>query len=165
MMEMIRSQVMKRITSKQAIGRKMKGDICPKIRKKLDLIIDMSYEYNAEFAGSAKAQVRGPEGQFSVDLDKRTCACRRWELTAIPCVHAVAAIIEQNEDPFSYVDQCYNKTVYQQVYSHLINPTNGPELWEAYPSPPGIFLPPHGNKKKRGRMPTARKKEAEELEK
>ena len=86
MMEMIRSQVMKRITSKQAIGRKMKGDICPKIRKKLDLIIDMSYEYNAEFAGSAKAQVRGPEGQFSVDLDKRTCACRRWELTAIPCV-------------------------------------------------------------------------------
>ena len=98
-------------------------------------------------------------------MDKRTCVCRSWELTAIPCVHAVAAIIEQNEDPFSYVDQCYSKTVYQQVYSHLINPTNGPELWEAHPSPPGIFLPPHGNKKKRGRMPTARKKEAEELEK
>ena len=53
---------MKRITTKQAIGRKMKGDICPKIRKKLDIIIDMSYEYHADFAGSSKAQVRGPEG-------------------------------------------------------------------------------------------------------
>ena len=70
MMEMIRSQVMKRITSNQAIGKKMKGDLCPKIRKKLEKNIESSYEYNADFAGSAKAQVRGPEGQFSVDLDK-----------------------------------------------------------------------------------------------
>ena len=114
MMEIIRSQVMKRITTKQAVGRKMKGDICPKIRKKLDIIIDMSYEYHADFAGSSKAQVRGPEGQFSVDLDKRSCACRRWDLTAIPCVHAVAAIIEQMKTLFHMwinviARQCTNK--------------------------------------------------------
>ena len=55
MMEMIRTQVMKRITSKQVFGRKMKGDLCPKIRKKFEKIIELSYEYNAEFASFALA--------------------------------------------------------------------------------------------------------------
>ncbi|XP_050222097.2 uncharacterized protein LOC126672194 [Mercurialis annua] len=43
---------------------------------------------------------------------------------------------------------------------------NGPDMWETDPEPFNIILPPSPvHKKKRGRIPTARKKEAEELEK
>lgn len=32
-----------------------------------------------------------------VDLLKRTCTCKKWELTGIPCYHAAACISIRNE--------------------------------------------------------------------
>ena len=164
MMEMIRSQLMKRINSKQILGKKMKGNLCPKIRKKLAINKGDSYNYTFEFAGSPRVQVTGPDGQFVVDMELRTCACRRWDLTGIPCAHACCCILENNEELESYVDVCYSKETYQKIYSWVINPTNGPSLWEKENNAPGIFIAPSPIKKKRGRRATLRRKEAEELE-
>ncbi|KAL8503118.1 hypothetical protein ACS0TY_022020 [Phlomoides rotata] len=27
--------------------------------------------------------------QFYVDLEKSSCGCRKWDLTCIPCIHAI----------------------------------------------------------------------------
>ena len=164
MFEMIRTQLMKRINIKQEVSQKWKGLLCPKIKNKLEQIKEKSFDYTATFSGSPLVQVNGPEGQFTVDLERKTCACRRWDLTGIPCMHAVACIFEENEDSVTYVNDLYKVDTYKRVYSLIINPTNGPSLWEAHDNP-GIILPPSPVKKKRGRIPTARRKEAEEKEK
>ena len=77
MLEMIRSQLMKRMHTKLTLGKKFKGDIYPKVKKKLAVNKELSYNYQAEFAGSPKVQVVGPDGQSVVDMEKRTCACRK----------------------------------------------------------------------------------------
>ncbi|XP_050228745.2 uncharacterized protein LOC126677966 [Mercurialis annua] len=166
MFEMIRTQLMKRIYDKQLLGSKFQTDVCPKILKKLDKIIDEGWKYTATPTGGPQVQVSGPGGQFVVNLPERTCTCRRWDLTGIPCVHACAAIHENNEHPRRYIDDCYSKAVYERVYSFVINPMNGADMWETDPNPFNIILPPSPvQQKKRGRKATVRRLEAEELEK
>ena len=119
---------MKRISTKQVLGNKFRGDLCPKIKKKLAVNKELSYSCQAEFAGSLRVQVIGPDGQFVVDMDKRTCAYRKWDLTGIPYHHACTCIIENNEEPEKYVDACYYVQTYRKVYSHVINPVNGSHM-------------------------------------
>ena len=82
----------------------------------------MSFEYEADFAG---VQVTGPDSQFVVYMEMKTCACKKWDLTGIPCQHACCCITENNEEPEKYVDECYSVETFNKVYSHVINPTNG----------------------------------------
>ena len=48
---------MKRMHAKLTLGKKFKGDICPKVKKKLAVNKELSYNYQAEFVGSARVQV------------------------------------------------------------------------------------------------------------
>lgn len=36
------------------------------------------------------------ESTFVVDLAKKSCGCRVWDVSGIPCVHALAAIHKNN---------------------------------------------------------------------
>lgn len=65
-----------------------------------------------------------------VDLKQRTCACRKWQLTGIPCFHAVSCIFFQKLDPLDFIHPCYSKDTYLQVYSHILEPISGEAYWE-----------------------------------
>lgn len=38
-----------------------------------------------------------------VDLNNKSCSCRTWNLTGVPCSHAIRCILLQNEDLVTYV--------------------------------------------------------------
>ncbi|CAN1152224.1 hypothetical protein LINPERHAP2_LOCUS18613 [Linum perenne] len=106
-------------------------------------------------------QVRGPRGQFVVDLLTRTCACGRWQLSGIPCPHAIRCIQYCQEDPERYVDNCYSVDVYKSTYERSVRPLNDSSQWSRSglePLHPPQFPPP-----KRGAKQTKRRKEAGEL--
>ncbi|KAL0405685.1 UNVERIFIED_CONTAM: hypothetical protein Slati_3882400 [Sesamum latifolium] len=67
--------------------------------------------------------------QFSVDLEMRTCSCRIWQLSGIPCKHACSAIFNQNLQPEDMVHPYYNIETYKQVYEPAILPISGETLW------------------------------------
>jgi hypothetical protein len=53
-------------------------------------------------------EVTSPDDrQFFVDLHKRRCGCRKWEITGIPCPHAVATILYDCGDLEDYIDECF----------------------------------------------------------
>ena len=83
---------MKRIHVKQAIGQTIEGLICPKIMKKLKDMKIEACKYTATYSGYPLVRVHGPDGQYTVDMEKRRCACRRWQLIGIACVHGLACI-------------------------------------------------------------------------
>ena len=143
--------MMKRLNTKQLLAKKFKEDICPKLKKKLTVNKEMSYNYQAEFSSSPKVQFIRPNGQFMVDMEARTCAYRRWDLTGIPCQHAYGCIIKNNEQTEKYMDACYSIQTYNMVYGNVINPTNGPILWEKVTNAPGIIITPSPINTKRGR--------------
>jgi hypothetical protein len=67
--------------------------------------------------------------QFVVDLGKKTCGCRQWEMIGIPCAHAVCAILFDCGDLEDYVDEYYSLERYKKVYAPLIYPMPSEEQW------------------------------------
>ena len=64
-----------------------------------------------------------------VDLVGRTCSCRAWDLTRIPCKHRVAAIFMNREKPEDYTHPCYYKDAYVETYKTPIPPMPGQSEW------------------------------------
>ena len=68
-------------------------------------------------------------GQYSVDLEQKSCSWWRYELTGIPCGHAIPIILLINENPFTYADDCYKKNAWIREYQGIINPITHQEDW------------------------------------
>nr|KAJ0186073.1 hypothetical protein LSAT_V11C900490590 [Lactuca sativa] len=99
---------------------------------------------------NGKYQVTGPwTDQFVVDMVQHTCSCRKWELTGIPCKHALVAIWDmrkKNKDvglPESWVHPTYWLKTWKEMYSFKIKPINGRRMWEKYPCPTTLLPPEH----------------------
>ncbi|XP_017644503.1 uncharacterized protein LOC108485170 [Gossypium arboreum] len=67
-------------------------------------------------AGGDKYQVEcGLDSQHVVDLVENSCSCKNWDLTGIPCMHALAVIHLKEEFPETYVQIWYTKQTQLQI--------------------------------------------------
>ena len=158
LLEAIRFYLMARMESKRVWMSRLTGELCPKIVAKLENNKKYSNACIATHAGELAYEIRCMYGeQFVVNLRKRTCSCRRWDLNGIPCSHAISAINRLGEKPESFVDQCYSREAYLKAYEPVIFPLNGPNLWKKVSHQD--ILPPEAIKLP-GRPKKARKKDA-----
>ena len=68
--------------------------------------------------GFSKFQITDGMGrQYAVDLAHKSCSCRAWDISGIPCPHAVAAIYHERGDPMDYVHHYYKKEAMLKAYS------------------------------------------------
>ncbi|XP_076923938.1 uncharacterized protein LOC143586230 [Bidens hawaiensis] len=92
-LEYIREYLMRRIVNVLEVIDKIEGLLTPIATTELQKIRTNAAHYTVQWNGGDLYQVSGiPGKQRVVYLVKRTCTCRRWELTGIPCEHVVAAI-------------------------------------------------------------------------
>ena len=119
--------------------------------------------WNSYVAGYQQFEVIQGNERYAVDLSKRICGCRSWQISGIPCVHGMAAIASQNLDPELYVADCFKKEKFLQSYAYIITPLNDSSLW---PTDPDITLFPLPPKRRRlpGRPATKRKRDKAERE-
>lgn len=69
---------------------------------------DYAKGWIASWCGNDEFEVAGPNGvQYKVKIPTRHCGCRKWDISGIPCIHAITAIGFNNLDPLDYVDDCY----------------------------------------------------------
>ncbi|KAL4360525.1 hypothetical protein GQ457_04G013760 [Hibiscus cannabinus] len=158
MLEGIRTKIMQRVAKKKVEADKWTDVLCPKFQKKLEAATEMSNRCWPTHAGGNIYQVAcGAHNQYGVNLEAHTCSCRKWDLTGIPCPHAISVILMREHRPESYVDDCYKTKTQQAIYSHMINPVRGPNQWIPHESscmpilPPPLKRPPgkpHKNKRK-----------------
>ncbi|GJY93652.1 hypothetical protein Tco_0509434 [Tanacetum coccineum] len=66
---------------------------------------------------------------YVVDISARTCSCRSWQLSGIPCVHAVVAMAFLNKDPETYVSNWLKKEMFTKEYNYPIKPLKGSSFW------------------------------------
>ncbi|KAH0633728.1 hypothetical protein KY284_036514 [Solanum tuberosum] len=164
LLEMIKNKLMKRLYKKKEWINKYQGLICPKIEKNLNQIRLEAALFRPNFSCGPKVSVEGPGGPFIVDMQKGSCTCRRWDLTGLPCPHALVSIHGNGDRVEDYVNVYYKVETFKNVYSHFINPTNPEDHWPKVMNG-GEVLPSKIVRKKRGRKPKLRRKEAEELQK
>ncbi|XP_057423086.1 uncharacterized protein LOC130717015 [Lotus japonicus] len=144
------------VKQKQLMLRWRNNQICPLVQQKLESMKRQSDYWLATWCGDTgynQFEVSRGSDKYTVDLQLRTCACRRWDLSGIPCPHAVSCIWHNRHVPENYVDAAYRRHTFIDTYSHIIQPNNGPKLWpevDALPlNPPYVRRAPGRPKKMR----------------
>ncbi|KAK8713246.1 hypothetical protein V6N13_148468 [Hibiscus sabdariffa] len=147
---------MQRLVKRKDQAEKWTGLLCPKIQKKLDNTTSLAHSCWPLYVGGQMYQVScGPSSQHSVNIQEWTCSCRKWQLTGIPCIHAIS-VMSIEDRPEKYVDSCYSVSTQRAIYSHLISPVRGEQQWATNDTmepilPPMFRRPPGRPHKKRKR--------------
>jgi len=99
MLEDVRRQAMKRISKRRDQTAKCKSKFLPHIMGVLEAN-RKSVKLCTVLKNSEQVyEVMEGNGGFTANILHRTCACNQWNLTRIPCPHAVYVINEHNRDP------------------------------------------------------------------
>nr|GFB44505.1 hypothetical protein [Tanacetum cinerariifolium] len=143
-LEFIREYLMKRIVIVQQVISKSNGPLTSKATKVFEVIKKIAAQYTISWNGGNLYQAVGPKGdQCVVNVEKRACFCRKWDLTE------------------SWVNPSYWLATWEEMYRFKINPCNGPDLWPPSDSPITYTLAEYH--KPAGRPSKKRKKSAAEL--
>ena len=158
MLEAIRCRVMVRIQENGTRSDLWQGAICPNLFRKLKLNITRSAQCDVLWNGKEGFEVREKDRmKYTINLEQRNCSCRYWQLSGLPCCHAINAIYKSSQQLDGYIDSCYSIEVYKRIYAHCLEPVQGEESWATSdhpkPSPPGYTKMPGRPRKERRREP------------
>uniref|UniRef100_A0A2N9GEU7 SWIM-type domain-containing protein n=1 Tax=Fagus sylvatica TaxID=28930 RepID=A0A2N9GEU7_FAGSY len=107
MIDTIRRKLMRRFQVNRASIAKMSRKLCPKIQVKVDKAGVKASECLLLYSGEGKYEVNYRQQKFVVNLREKTCGCKKWDITGIPCHHAISAILHEGSKIEDYVDHCY----------------------------------------------------------
>jgi hypothetical protein len=129
LIEMLRKKLMKRYQKKREGIIKMDGRICPKIFEQLDELSRDAGHCNGGYAGDGFFEVTHKHKQHVVNLVRRTCGCRQWDMTGFPCAHAICAIWKDSAKLVDYVSDWYIVDMLKKAYEHVVYPMPGEKQW------------------------------------
>ncbi|XP_031120889.1 uncharacterized protein LOC116024127 [Ipomoea triloba] len=124
----------------------MRHLLMTRVLEKLQWNEKQAASYRGFQCGLHEFDIQGFYGdQQSVNLEVRSCTCRIWDLTGLPCKHAICAIwIKHGKGPvYAYVNPCYTKARYLQIYEGSIHPMAGVSEWpvvDRTPPLPPLFI-------------------------
>ncbi|PKI56827.1 hypothetical protein CRG98_022785 [Punica granatum] len=84
-----------------------------------------------------------PEFERNMELLKAISeeAWKEWDISGIPCKHAVACMTMNDSDPEKFMHSYYSKETWQRIYEPYIRPVIGEDHWEKQSLDP--ILPPN----------------------
>jgi hypothetical protein len=158
MNEAIRKKLMVRIQENRTKVQKWTGTICPNVFRKLKLNIERSGCCMVLWNGADGFEVQEKEDRkYVVNLQQRTCTCRYWQLSGLPCCHAISCIYKASQKLDEYIAPCYSIGHYLKIYEHVLQPIEGPANWPISnmprPDPPAFVKKPGRPKTERRREP------------
>ena len=144
---------MERMHERRLLGQKWSGYLCPEAELVLSdniqhgrcLAIKHSTEDIVEVESNKTCRV---------DLKNRTCSCRSWDITRIPCKHACATITWMGREIYQYCDWYMTVVAFRASYAPIIYPI--PDYEKRFVPPEERVLKPPLTKKRRGRPCTRR---------
>ncbi|KAL4294633.1 hypothetical protein AHAS_Ahas18G0247600 [Arachis hypogaea] len=114
--------------------------IMPTIKKKLEKKAKYARDWRPFWSAASKYEVMCGLDKFVVDLSAGKCSCRRWQMSGLPCPHAISSITFKGLDLELFVDDHYKKNAYlRSKYDDIM--------------PPPYRRPSHRPVKKRKRGP------------
>ncbi|GKA01300.1 multidrug resistance-associated protein 5 [Tanacetum coccineum] len=120
MLEAIIVIVLERMNKIKEISRKWNPRVCPNIKKRLEWLKEQQRFWHVIPAGGNLNEVRSGSEGFTVDEGKRTCSCRMWQLSGLPCVHATKVIFLINRVSESYVPAWFETDMYFVAYHNYV---------------------------------------------
>jgi len=98
------------------------GEICPMIKKILDKAKKDVNRWSPNWCGDweySNFVVSDGSDTYVINLKEITCACRRWDLSGIPCPHSIAAMYYNNQNPDDYAAHWYMLVIMRFMFSYI----------------------------------------------
>uniref|UniRef100_A0A251KLH9 SWIM-type domain-containing protein n=1 Tax=Manihot esculenta TaxID=3983 RepID=A0A251KLH9_MANES len=95
--------------------------LTPSKEKKLQEETLDSLAFKVLFSSDTVFEVHG-DSIYVVDIVKRDCSCMTWELTGLPCRHAIAVFSRIGKSVYDYCSKHYTVDSFRSTYSKSINP-------------------------------------------
>ncbi|XP_048138643.1 uncharacterized protein LOC115734876 isoform X2 [Rhodamnia argentea] len=130
MLEEMRTMIMTRMHTQRDACARWRRDCGPRIVKKLEENRRDATYCRVLWNGDDGYEVLDKSVKFVVDVSMRECTCRRWQLTGIPCPHAISALNHKKKDAYDYIDECYKKAKFLAAYQNMLKPVRGERFWK-----------------------------------
>ena len=149
MLDKIRTMIMAKFSLRQKISaEKFVGHmVIPAVLKKLydgskapglRMTLVGRNAFEAEVTAVDKNKM---EWRYPVNLQRRTCSCRQWQFTGLPCIHAMYFITHSLNAEFdSYVHSYYLVSTFNAAYVDNVPSIEGKHQWTIVD--PGFVLHP-----------------------
>lgn len=116
--------------------------ICPKVEKMVKEIGKATKFCVAHKSAPGEYEIHEGQSQFPLSINLKKCACGYWQLTGVPCRHAIRAMIASKLDPHMYVSSWYSVKTYKLTYQNSIAPIPDQLQWPEFQNLPNIQPPP-----------------------
>jgi hypothetical protein len=107
----------------------MEGNVGPKIKEKLEIEEDEASHCTPMFLGYGLFEVDCKGRKYVINLYRRTRGCRKWDVSGIPCCHAISAIWHGGSNPNDYLTHYFENEMYLKACEPIIYPVLSEEQW------------------------------------
>ncbi|XP_021747633.1 uncharacterized protein LOC110713496 [Chenopodium quinoa] len=126
-LEGIRRLTMVRMATRREACESRRDDVCPNIMKRLQVISHESRTCKCLKSGDGEFEVL--DGKSVLPVNLRGSVCNAWQLSGLPCKHAMRAILYDNQDPRAYISEWYSASRYKLAYANSIKAIPDVEQW------------------------------------
>ncbi|KAK4337930.1 hypothetical protein RND71_042417 [Anisodus tanguticus] len=126
------SDVMDMLVTNESHVHKWTTDYSPIILEIYKDFVVIAENCEVHFNGDDGYEVSEGTDTHIVNLMSKKCSCRTWDLSGIPCPHAIRAYKHRNKDPIAEgaIHPYYNKATYLSVYLHKLQSVSGSKFWK-----------------------------------
>ncbi|KAJ0962191.1 hypothetical protein J5N97_030019 [Dioscorea zingiberensis] len=125
MVDIIRYKLMNMMYARREHVRRWGTHLCPAIHRNLEDTIESSRLLRVGRSDGEQFEVIDPVATLAVNLQTKTCSCRRWQVYGIPCMHACASIVTSEASVYRFVDNYFTVQMYANAYANHISPVPG----------------------------------------
>ncbi|CAI9293752.1 unnamed protein product [Lactuca saligna] len=92
--------------------------------------------WDVVLSGEQEYEMKLVDEIYAVHLEHKTCGCRYWQLSGIPCVHVIVAILYVNGNAEDYVAVWFKTSMFGSCYRYPVKSINGANIWPDVPCDP-----------------------------
>ncbi|TXG64295.1 hypothetical protein EZV62_011289 [Acer yangbiense] len=135
----IRRMVMRKFQERKKECEQWNSVLSPKVNAKILKNSKESRMLTIITVGNKEYEILGPNEGYAVNLGEYSYQCGSWQVSVIPCRHAMVAIshhcgkVEVKETVNKYVHQSLTKSAYLQTYQGMIHPIPDQKRWLEVP--------------------------------
>lgn len=152
----VRCKMMEMICTRREASSMWSTALTPAAEEKLQMEMFNSRALNVLFSTGSVFEVRDNLVNI-VNIENWDCTCRQWQISGLPCIHAVAVLDRTGRNVYDYCSKFFSVDSYRLTYSESINPiTDIEKRVNDDSTPQAMIYPPRVH---RIRRPPGRPKE------
>uniref|UniRef100_A0A5B6ZQT0 SWIM-type domain-containing protein n=1 Tax=Davidia involucrata TaxID=16924 RepID=A0A5B6ZQT0_DAVIN len=121
MVDVLRGKMMELIYTRRVDSSQWVTRLTPSMEGKLQNETSKARSLQVLLSHGSTFEVRG-ESVDIVDIDHWDCSCKEWQLTGLPCCHAIAVFECLGRSPYDYCSRYFTIESYRLTYAEIIHP-------------------------------------------